>query len=375
MPDEAEAEFATKEALHLEDGQVFAAEWHHTRARKIGFVAYGFLKRILDFILAAVMLILLSPVLLVASIAIKLDSPGPVLFRQERTGRNGKIFRILKFRSMAADNDVHDNTCDDQYTKVGSILRRTSLDELPQLFNVLVGQMSFIGPRPWIPDYWDNMGSIERIRGRVRPGITGLAAAKGRNGLTVFQKIAYDLEYVRNYSLRQDLKVIIMTVRTVFDKDVVDAGKGGIHNDVEDLKREDKGPKIRIILKDDPLVSVVVALDNGEDYIMEVVSSALGKTVKSMELVAMNDGYSQKARRTLAKFSRDRINVVKKQDGKGAKIGLEGNAGRFWCFIDIREAWRPSKIIEQLALAQNLEPAEPAESTAILLGEDSSPVS
>lgn len=194
----------------------------------------------LDLIIATGMLVVLSPVFLVVAIAVRLDSPGPILFKQERVGRDGRIFKILKFRSMRADNDVRDNSCEDQYTRIGGVLRRTSLDELPQLFNVLTGQMSFIGPRPWIMEYWTNMNDEERERCKVRPGITGLAAAKGRNDLTIFEKIGYDLEYVRNYSLWQDVKVIFMTVRTVLTHEGAEAGKGGIYNDIEELKRRSK---------------------------------------------------------------------------------------------------------------------------------------
>ena len=126
--------------------------------------------------------------------------------------------------------------CEDQYTKVGKLIRRTSIDELPQFINVFLGQMSFIGPRPWIPQYWQNMNEMERGRTKVRPGITGLAAARGRNGLTIFEKIDYDLEYVENYSLWMDMKVIVYTFRQVFVGEEVDAGKAGIHDEIKELK-------------------------------------------------------------------------------------------------------------------------------------------
>ena len=147
---------------------------------------------------------------------------------------------MYKFRSMVADNDIRDATCNDKYTRVGKFIRRTSIDELPQLINVVRGQMSFIGPRPWIVEYWENMNEIERGRAAVRPGITGLAAAKGRNGLNVFEKIGYDLEYVRNFSFRQDVKVVFLTIGTVLKGDEVDAGKGRIHDDIKDLKKRNK---------------------------------------------------------------------------------------------------------------------------------------
>lgn len=200
------------------------------------FVLYGILKRVLDLILASSMLIVLTPLFIIVAIAIKIDSPGPAFFRQERVGKDGRIFLIMKFRSMVADNDVRDLSREDEYTKVGKIIRRTSIDELPQLINVLIGQMSFIGPRPWVLEYWTNMNEEERERGKVRPGITGLAAAKGRNGLTIFEKISYDLEYVQNFGLWQDIKVTILTIKTVVGGKEVNVGKNGIHEEIGALK-------------------------------------------------------------------------------------------------------------------------------------------
>ncbi|MBR2840114.1 sugar transferase [Candidatus Saccharibacteria bacterium] len=190
----------------------------------------------LDFVLSVSMLVVLAPLFVVVAIVIKIDSPGPVLFLQERVGRNGRVFRICKFRSMAADNDMRDTSCEDRYTRVGGLLRRTSIDELPQLLNVMLGQMSFIGPRPWVEEYWNNMNERERERAKVRPGITGLAAAKGRNGLSVFEKIGYDLEYVRDFGFFEDVKVVFLTVKTVISGEEVDAGKSGIQDDIGALK-------------------------------------------------------------------------------------------------------------------------------------------
>lgn len=246
MPEDAEVGIIEREAVSLQPSFRFLTR---ERLRRVRFWAYGVVKRVLDLVLALGLLAVLWPVLLVLAVAVKLDSPGPVLFRQERVGRDGRLFKILKFRSMRADNDVRDSSCEDQYTRIGGVIRRTSLDELPQLFNVLAGQMSFIGPRPWIMEYWTNMNEEERERCKVRPGITGLAAAKGRNDLTIFEKIAYDLEYVRNYSLWQDVKIIVMTVRTVLTHEGAEAGKGGIHHDIEELKRQSEGSTMAEVAK------------------------------------------------------------------------------------------------------------------------------
>ena len=202
----------------------------------VHFVVYGIFKRAMDLVISAIVLVVLSPLFVITAIAIKCDSKGPILFKQLRTGKDGKEFYIFKFRSMAADNDVMDTSCEDKYTKVGKFIRRTSIDELPQFINVFLGQMSFIGPRPWVPEYWNNMNETERGRAKVRPGITGLAAARGRNGLTIFEKINYDLEYVENYSLWMDIKVIYLTVMTVISGKGASSNKAVIHEELGALK-------------------------------------------------------------------------------------------------------------------------------------------
>lgn len=199
---------------------------------------YKYVKRGIDLIMAVLLLIIFLIPMLIIAVLIKLDSKGPVLFKQKRTGLKGKVFNLYKFRSMVTDNDVHDFSKGDQHTKVGNILRKTSLDELPQIINILKGEMSFIGPRPWITDYYDNMNEKQRHRNDVLPGITGLAQAKGRNNISINEKINYDLEYVKNYSFRQDVKIVFLTIKTVLSKEGADAGKNTIQNELEDLKTQ-----------------------------------------------------------------------------------------------------------------------------------------
>lgn len=157
---------------------------------------YG--KRFTSVILATSLFPLASIIFVIVAGCIKLDSRGPILFRQKRTGKDGEPFTLYKFRSMPADNDVHDTSKSDSLTRVGKVIRATSLDEIPQLINIIKGDMSFIGPRPWITDYYDNMNSDQRRRNNVRPGITGRAQAYGRNSISIQQKIAHDLDYVDN---------------------------------------------------------------------------------------------------------------------------------------------------------------------------------
>lgn len=198
---------------------------------------YAVIKRIMDFVLATILVVVFSPLMLLTALLIKIDSRGPVFFRQERVGKNGKIFRIFKFRSMVSDNDMRDLSSRDKYTHVGKVIRRLSIDELPQLFNVIKGEMSLVGPRPWVVEYWNNMNKEERVRASVLPGITGLAQVKGRNKISIFSKIEYDIIYVRNFSFKQDVKIVILTVLTVLSGKGLDAGKEGVMDDIRNLRQ------------------------------------------------------------------------------------------------------------------------------------------
>ena len=208
-----------------------------TLAQAIRIKIFAGTKFIFDRLLAIVGLIIASPLMLIIAIAIKLDSKGDILFKQVRTGKKGVPFTMYKFRTMVQSNDVHDFKKADEHTRVGKILRKTSLDELPQLISIATGKMSFIGPRPWITDYYDNMNEEQRHRNDVRPGLTGLAQAMGRNNLTIFDKIGYDLEYIRNYSLIQDIKIFFLTIKAVFSGEGAEAGKKTIQNELDDLKK------------------------------------------------------------------------------------------------------------------------------------------
>ena len=205
---------------------------------KISIIIFSGIKFLFDRLLAILGLIIASPLMIIIAIMIKMDSKGPVLFKQKRTGKLGKNFYIYKFRTMVAQNNVHDFDVPDQHTKIGKILRKTSLDELPQLFSIAIGKMSFIGPRPWITDYYENMNSNQRHRYDVRPGLTGLAQCMGRNDITIFEKIEYDLTYIKDYSLIQDIKIILFTIKAVFTGRGADAGKNTIETELKDLKEE-----------------------------------------------------------------------------------------------------------------------------------------
>lgn len=190
-----------------------------------------YMKRGIDCILSLLGLIILSPILLIIAVIIKVTSPGPILFRQERVGKNNKHFRIMKFRTMRIDTPkdcpTHLLENPDQYiTKIGHILRKTSLDELPQLWNIFIGDMAVIGPRPSLPNQYDlNELRDQNGASAVRPGLTGLAQISGRDELEISVKAALDGEYVKNISFFMDLKLFLGTFISVLRSDGVKEGK------------------------------------------------------------------------------------------------------------------------------------------------------
>ena len=184
-----------------------------------------FFKRLFDFILSLVGLVLLSPLLLLTAIAIKLDSKGPVMFTQKRVGRDKKYFRMYKFRSMYIDTPhetpTHLLEDPEKYiTRVGRIIRRTSIDELPQLLNILKGDMAIIGPRPALFNQYDLVAERDRYNANaVRPGLTGWAQINGRDELPIDVKARYDGEYCEKLSLGFDIKCFLMTIGKVISHD------------------------------------------------------------------------------------------------------------------------------------------------------------
>ena len=181
-------------------------------------VGYSFIKRSMDILGSLVLIILTSPIMLVAAIGTKLSSPGPIIFTQTRIGRGKRPFEMYKFRSMRvnAESDTAWTTTDDpRKTKWGAFMRRFSIDELPQLFNVLIGDMSLVGPRPEIPTYVDNFKvsvPLYMVRHQVRPGMTGWAQINGLRGDTSIEKrVTYDLYYINNWTLLFDIKILLLT--------------------------------------------------------------------------------------------------------------------------------------------------------------------
>ena len=172
------------------------------------------IKRVMDFLLSMILILALSPVFTIVSLLILLNMGSPILFTQLRSGQYKKSFKIYKFRTMR--NDSMDGSDSDRITNLGDFLRRWSLDELPQIFNVIKGDMSLVGPRPLLPEYDSHYSAEQNKRFLVKPGVTGLAQVEGRNDLKWDEKFALDVSYVENQSMFNDVKILIRTVFVVF---------------------------------------------------------------------------------------------------------------------------------------------------------------
>lgn len=203
---------------------------------------YKVIKRIFEFILSIVLLFILILPTIIVAIAIKLEDGGPVFYKQKRIGKDLKTFDMYKFRSMKTNRKELDGKVShkEMITKVGEFIRKTGIDELPQIINILKGEMSFIGPRPWIPEYYEWLTDEQKKRNDVLPGITGLAQAKGRNDISIFEKIEYDLEYIDNFGLIMDIKVIGLTIKEMLSKSGKDISEVEIKSEIEELKKSNK---------------------------------------------------------------------------------------------------------------------------------------
>ena len=200
------------------------------------------IKRVCDLILALLLLVLAFIPMIIVALCIKIEDGGPIIYKSKRVGKNCKVFNVYKFRSMKVDRqELHSNLSHEQMvTKVGKVIRKTSLDELPQLINILKGEMSFIGPRPWIPEYYEWFTDEQKRRSNVLPGISGLAQVKGRNGISIFKKIEYDLYYVEHISMWLDIKIVFETIVQVFKKTNAEISEQGIKEEISELKEQEK---------------------------------------------------------------------------------------------------------------------------------------
>ncbi len=195
-----------------------------------------YFKRILDIILSFIALIILSPLMLILYILVRIKLGKPAIFKQQRPGKNEKIFTLYKYRTMTDKKDENGKLLPDEQrlTKFGKILRSTSLDELPELINILKGDMAIVGPRPLLVQYIDFYTEEERHRHDVRPGLTGLAQVSGRNIVGWNQRLKLDVQYVHNCTFINDIKIILKTVKKVIKREDILVGK----EQIKDLDKE-----------------------------------------------------------------------------------------------------------------------------------------
>lgn len=191
------------------------------------------IKRFMDFLIAALSIIIFSPLLIILAILVRVKLGGPVIFKQERPGLNGKVFKLYKFRTMTDAKDENGNLLDDEYrlTSFGKKLRSTSLDELPELYNILKGDMSIVGPRPLLVKYLPLYSDEQKRRHDVRPGLTGLAQVSGRNAITWTEKFNKDIEYVDNVSFGLDVSIFFKTIYCVLKREGINSDSAATMED------------------------------------------------------------------------------------------------------------------------------------------------
>lgn len=204
-----------------------------------------YIKRILDFTLSLLALIVLSPLMLIIYILVRIKLGKPAIFKQKRPGKDEKIFTLYKFRTMTDEKDEKGNLLPDEkrLTKFGKFLRSTSLDELPELINIIKGDMAIVGPRPLLVEYLEFYTEEERHRHDVRPGLTGLAQVSGRNNITWEEKFKQDNKYIKNITLINDIKIIIKTIGKVFKRDGISQEGNAT---MENFKIQREGKKINV---------------------------------------------------------------------------------------------------------------------------------
>ena len=203
---------------------------------------YKYIKRGMDFAVAFIALLFLSPLMLIVSILIKINRDGPVLFKQKRPGLNGKIFTVYKFRTMSVkthEPNGRELSAFERMSKIGSLLRKTSVDEIPQFINILKGDMSFIGPRPLLTEYLELYTPEQMRRHEVRPGISGWAQVNGRNTITWEEKFRHDVEYVDKMSFKMDIYILIKTVLNVLKQDGINSGEANTMEKFRGTEKEE----------------------------------------------------------------------------------------------------------------------------------------
>ena len=332
-----------------------------------------FIKRIFDIVASLIGLILLSPFFLISAIMVKLDSPGPVIYKQERYTIGKKRFNIYKFRTMVNDAEkkgaVFASDNDPRITKSGKILRALRLDELPQIINILRGDMSIVGPRPERPVFADEFEKeLEnyKLRYLVKAGLTGYAQVYGKYNTEAKDKILMDFIYESNYSLLLDLKIIILTIKTMFTKSATE----GVSDTDDKLEQHDREVKRREtslseigddvkssskVINKKSRVSVIIPAYNSAKYIKKCIDSLMIQNYNNLEVIVVNDGSKDNTLDILKTYG-DKIKIISVENGGAARarnIGLENATGDFILFLDGDDYYEKNCISDLVEFQEN----------------------
>lgn len=347
--------------------------------RKKGFYE-KYIKRALDVICASGAIIAFSPVYLIVALLVRVKLGSPVLFAQDRPGmieEDGKetVFKMFKFRTMTDERDEEGNLLPDEVrlTKFGAWLRSTSLDELPEAFNILNGSMSICGPRPQLVRDMVYMTKEQRMRHTAKPGLSGLAQINGRNAITWEEKLDWDLKYIQNISLFEDIRIIFKTVEKAFikqegitEEDMATAEDFGDYlrrtekvNEDEYFMKQNQAKNILngiVEEKEKGLVSIVMPSYNTANYIEETIQSVLDQTYTKLELLIVDDCSSDNTLEVLEQYQDERIKIFVNDKNSGAALSrnkaLQEARGQWIAFLDSDDLWSKDKLEKQISFME-----------------------
>lgn len=347
--------------------------------RKRGFYE-KYIKRVLDVICASGAIIIFSPVYIIVALLVKFKLGSPVLFTQDRPGmidEDGKetVFKMYKFRTMTDERDEEGNLLPDdvRLTKFGAWLRSTSLDELPEAFNILNGTMSVIGPRPQLVRDMTFMTKEQRIRHTAKPGLSGLAQINGRNAITWEDKLDWDLKYIHNISLMEDVRIVLKTVEKAFvkqegitEEDMATAEDFGDYlsrtEKVDAGEYSMKQKQAKDILngiveaREKGLVSIIMPSYNTAEYIEETIQTVQNQTYSNWELLIVDDCSSDNTLQILEKYQDSRIKIFVNEQNSGAAVSrnkaLREAKGQWIAFLDSDDLWSSEKLEKQISFME-----------------------
>ena len=344
--------------------------------RKMSFYE-KYVKRSVDVICATGAIVVFSPLYLGVAILVKTKLGSPVLFTQDRPGLIGPdgketVFKMYKFRTMTDERDENGELLPDdvRLTKFGKWLRNTSLDELPEAFNILNGTMSIIGPRPQLVRDMVFMSDEQRMRHTAKPGLSGLAQINGRNSISWEDKINWDLKYIQKISFLEDMRIIFSTVKKAFIKqegitqdDMATAEDDGDYllrtEKVDKVEYDDKQKQAKRILNSDDgnervegLVSIIMPSYNTAPYISSSIQSVINQTYNNWELIIVDDCSTDNTEDVLSEIKDERIRFFKNEKNSGAAVSrnkaLREAKGQWVAFLDSDDLWMPDKLEKQI---------------------------